>query len=53
MVGESSSGQELGVIAEDEDDDGGETWDTMDGDDHPTANGEAEAGKTDIKDGKD
>ena len=45
-----SSGQELGVVAEEEDD-GGEAWDNMDGVDEPTtANGNTEASKGDSKD---
>ena len=50
-LGESgSSGQELGVVAEEDDEDDGEAWDNMDGDQPANANGNAEPNKDDAKD---
>ena len=40
-------GQELGIVAEEEEDDGGEAWDNMDGDDQVKVNGNAEGSKDD------
>ena len=45
------SGQELGVVAEDESDDGGEVWDEIGGSD--ATEGEAEAGKEPRKETAD
>ena len=45
-LGEASGGgQELGIVAEEDEDDGGEAWDNMDGDDQVKANGNTEASK--------
>ena len=52
-LGETGSNrQELGVVAEEEDDDGGEAWDSIEDEEPVAANGNVEAGKDDAKDGE-
>ena len=51
-LGEGGSGrQELGVVAEEDDDEGGEAWDDIEDEEPVKVNGNAEASKDDVKDG--
>ena len=50
-LGEGTNRQELGVVSEEDEDDGDEAWDDISGDE-PAANGNAEEGKDETnKDG--